>query len=81
MKCLGIGARCRCKISYTQAWRQGPHRQCQPKVHGVLTGARWPLAMAKAPNPFRWFDSSPEAIRLCIGFEAGPRPSRAIALN
>ena len=34
------------------------------QIHAGLTRRRLAGFMTKAPNPFRWFDSSPEVIRL-----------------
>ena len=36
------------------------------QVHAGLTGGRLPTAMSKPVNPFRYFDSSPEVIRLVV---------------
>jgi hypothetical protein len=39
---------------------------CQPKLSRAVTaGAVWPV-MAKSANPFHYFDSSPEVIRLVV---------------
>ena len=36
------------------------------QVHDGLTRRRVAGFMTKAPNPFRWFNSSPEIIRLVV---------------
>src|SRR5260370_829368 len=41
-------------------------RCCQPKLHGALTGGGLAGRMTQAKNPFRYFDSSPEVIRLVV---------------
>jgi putative transposase len=49
------------------AARPGRRRRlCQPKLHAALMGGRLAPTMAKAKNPFRYFDSSPEVIRLVV---------------
>ena len=40
-----------------------------PKIHGQLARRRYVALMAKSKtpqDPFRWFDSSPEVIRLVV---------------
>jgi integrase len=39
---------------------------CQPKLHAALTGDGLAGRMTQAKNPFRYFDSSPEVIRLVV---------------
>jgi hypothetical protein len=36
------------------------------QIHDALISARWGGPMTKSPNPFRWFDSSPQVIRLVV---------------
>ena len=43
-----------------------PRRAVLEEIHGGLTGALYPARMAKAENPFRYFNSSPEVIRLVV---------------
>jgi putative transposase len=40
--------------------------RCQPNIHATLAGGRLGPTMAQAKNPFRYFDSSPEVIRLVV---------------
>ena len=44
---------------------QGPSTPSE-QIHPRLTGAPYPARMSKAENPFRYFNSSPEVIRLVV---------------
>ena len=43
----------------------------QPKLHAWLTGGGFAGRMTQAKNPFRYFDSSPEVIRLVVMMYVG----------
>src|ERR1700677_936381 len=43
---------------------KGLQGYCQAKISAAVTAGGYSSGMTKAPSPFRWFDSSPEVIRL-----------------
>lgn len=43
-----------------------PEGSCQPKPSRSVRRSSQARSMAKSTNPFRWFDSSPEVIRLVV---------------
>lgn len=44
--------------------RFGPKRQCQRKLHDAVIGSGYGANHGQNDQPFRWFNSSPEVIRL-----------------